>query len=122
MAGPGRQGPKGTLASVQKIMASEDRRRRFASPNLSDPGHCPLLIVVRELGPKLQIGIPMLVKGGTELILEVRVLDFHTAKSVADVRTHGQNGGAFVIKGAKTLAQDMSAALRTILIGPATLR
>jgi len=75
-----------------------------------------LLIVVRELGPKLVIGIPVLIEGGTEVVIDVRVLNAHTSKSMANVRTHWQNGGTFVIKGVKTLDQDMSAALRTTLM------
>jgi hypothetical protein len=79
-----------------------------------------VLIVVRELGPKLLIGSPVLVEGGTEVVIEVRVLDGHTAESMANVRTHWQNGGALVVKGVGTLDQDMSAALRTTLMTGAT--
>ena len=78
-----------------------------------------VLIVVRELGPKLLIGIPVLVEGGTEVVIDVRVLDLHTSESLADVRTHWKNGGTFVVKGVKTLDQDMSAALRATLISGA---
>jgi hypothetical protein len=78
-----------------------------------------VLIVVRELGPKLLIGIPVLVEGGTEVVIDVRVLDLHTSESLADVRTHWKNGGMFVVKGVKTLDQDMSAALRATLISGA---
>jgi hypothetical protein len=35
---------------------------------------------------------------------------------MADVRTHWQNGGTFIIKGVKTLEEDMSAALRSTLM------
>jgi len=38
---------------------------------------------------------------------------------MANVRTHWQNGGTFVVKGVKTLDQDMSAALRTTLMSGA---
>ena len=75
-----------------------------------------VLIVVRELGPTLSIGIPVIVKGTTEVVLDLRVLDTHTAKNLADVQTHWQNGGTFVIKGTKSLEQDMSAALRDALM------
>jgi len=81
-----------------------------------------LLIVIRELGPKLIIGIPMLVEGGTEAVLEVRVHDVRTSEVMAAIRTHWQNGGTFVIKGVKTLDQDMSAALRAALMPPTAPR
>lgn len=78
-----------------------------------------VLIVVRELGPKLLIGIPVIVEGGTEVVIDVRVLDLHTSESLVNVRTHWKSGGTFVVKGVKTLDQDMSAALRATLISGA---
>lgn len=74
-----------------------------------------LVIVVRELGPVLRLGIPSLVEGGTEGVLQLRVLDVRAAKPMVDVRTHWQNGGMFVIKGVGSLEQDMSAALAAVL-------
>ena len=80
------------------------------------PADRMLVIVVRELGPTLRIGIPVLVQGATEAVIEVRVLDARTGDTMANFRSHWQNGGRFVIKGVKTLEQDMSAALRAALI------
>ena len=77
-----------------------------------------VLIVVRELGPKLVIGVPALVEGGTEVVLDIRVFNPRISESLANVRTHWQNGGTFIIKGIKTLDEDMSAALRTTLMPP----
>lgn len=73
-----------------------------------------VLITVRELGPKLQIGIPFIIKGGTEVVIEVRVLN--AAAPLADMRTHWENGGTFVVKGLGTLEEDMSAALEASLM------
>jgi hypothetical protein len=81
-----------------------------------------LVIVVRELGPTLLIGVPVLVEGSTEAVLELRVLDVHANQSVANFRTHWKNGGTFVIKGVKTLAEDMTAALRATLAPGAASR
>jgi hypothetical protein len=75
-----------------------------------------ILIVVRELGPKLQIGVPVILKGGTEVVIEVRVLNTATSAPMADMRTHWENGGAFVVKGLWTLEKDMSAALEASLM------
>jgi hypothetical protein len=72
-------------------------------------------IVVRELGPVLRIGIPSIVEGGTEVALEVRVLDVPTVRPQANVRTHWSNGGTFVVKGVGSLERDMSAALAAAL-------
>jgi hypothetical protein len=74
-----------------------------------------ILIVVRELGPRLIIGIPAIVEGGTEVVIDVRVLDVKTSETLAEVQTRWRNGGKFVIKGVKSLAEDMSAALRSSL-------
>lgn len=77
-----------------------------------------LLIVVRELGPKLSIGIPALVEGSTEVVLEVRVLDARSSSSLANARVHWENGGTFVVKGVQSLPQDMRAALQSVLAPP----
>ena len=97
---------------------SDEQLLRLASAPMPMPDR-GLLIIVRELGPKLLIGIPVLVEGGTEVIVDVRVLNVHTSESMANVRTHWQNGGTFIIKGVKTLDQDMSAALRATLMAAA---
>ena len=97
---------------------SDEQLLRLAAAEVPVPDRV-VLIVVRELGPKLVIGFPVLVEGGTEVVIEVRVLDGHTSESLADVRTHWQNGGTFVVKGVNTLDQDMSAALRTTLMSGA---
>lgn len=78
-----------------------------------------LVIVVRELGPILRIGIPWIVEGGTEVVLELRLLDVPTSNAQANVRTHWWNGGTFVIKGVGSLDRDMSTALAAALT-PAT--
>jgi hypothetical protein len=74
-----------------------------------------LVIVVRELGPILRIGIPSVVEGGTEVVLELRLLDVPTSSVQADVRTHWSNGGTFVVKGVGSLERDMSATLAAAL-------
>jgi hypothetical protein len=70
-----------------------------------------ILLVVRELGPKLIIGIPNLIEGGTEVVLEAQVAERTSAQALAQVQTHWQKGGPFYIKGVKSLDQDM----RTVL-------
>jgi hypothetical protein len=74
-----------------------------------------IAITVRELGPVVRIGLPVLLEGGTEVVVEIRVSDGRTGESLADLRTHWQNGGTFVIKGVGTLEQDMAAALAAAL-------
>lgn len=70
-----------------------------------------ILVVVRELGPTLTIGIPVIVTGGAEVLIDVRVLDPRAQGTLANTRTFWLNGGVFVIKGVKTLDQDLSHAL-----------
>jgi hypothetical protein len=78
------------------------------------------LIVVRELGPKMFIGIPVIVRGSTEVVVEIRVLDARHSRSMANMKTHWENGGRFIIKGVKTLDTDMSAALSAALMPDAS--
>jgi hypothetical protein len=75
-----------------------------------------IVIVIRELGPRLLIGIPVILEGGTEVVTDVRVLSVSTSEPMAIVHTQWRNGGRFVIKGVKTLDQDMNAALRSTLM------
>jgi hypothetical protein len=101
-------GPSALVPSDQEALA------RAAAEKVVP--HRVLVITVRELGPIVRLlASPALVEGGTEVVLEVKVLDVRTGEPLADLRTHWQNGGAFVIKGVKTLEQDMSAALHTAL-------
>lgn len=77
-----------------------------------------VLIVVRELGPLLRIGLPTLVEGGTEVVVAVRVVDARRQVSEAQVQTHWHKGGPFYIQGVQTLDQDMQAALASVLVAP----
>jgi hypothetical protein len=75
-----------------------------------------VLVTVRGLGPVVKVfGATALVEGGTEVVLELRVLDAGSGASLASFRTHWQNGGAMVIKGVSSLPQDMHAALYVAL-------
>jgi hypothetical protein len=94
---------------------SDEELLKLASTSTPDVDRV-LLITVRELGPRLLIGIPVIVEGGTEAVLEIRALDAHNAKSLADLKTHWQNGGTFVIKGVQTLPSDMRSALQAALM------
>jgi hypothetical protein len=85
---------------------------RSATP----PADVAVLVVVHELGPILLIGIPVIVEGGTEVVIDVRVLETATSRTLAESRTHWKNGGTFVIKGTGSLAKDMASALRAALL------
>lgn len=76
-----------------------------ASPDLV------VLVVVRELGPRLVLGFPVLVEGGTEVVIDLRVVSRSTAAVLQDSRTQWRHGGAFVVKGVGSLDADLSAAL-----------
>jgi hypothetical protein len=81
-----------------------------------------VLIVVRELGPRLTVGIPVIVEGGTEVLIDVHVLNPQGSALLANTRTLWRKGGTFVIKGVKTLDQDMSAALSATLMPSAAAK
>lgn len=75
-----------------------------------------LFIAVRELGPTLAIGVPVVLAGGTEVVLDVRLLDTQSTEVLADTTTSWSRGGTFVIKGTKSLDRDLAAALRSVLL------
>ena len=74
-----------------------------------------LFITVRELGPVVKLlGSPVLVEGGTEVVLDIRALGAG-GETLADFRSHWRNGGAWVLRGTATLEEDMVSALRAAL-------
>lgn len=80
----------------------------------SEPPDQVILIIIRELGPLLRIGLPTLIEGGTEVVLEIQAIDMDSAFSPVNVKTHWQHVGPFYIKGVDTLDLDMEAALSTV--------
>lgn len=109
-----------TLAGIHRLPAkqplpSEEELLSHATTSTPKPERV-LLIVVRELGPRLVFGLPVIIEGGTEVVIDVRALNVLTEQSLASVQTSWRNGGAFVIKGVKTLDKDMSAALSATLL------
>lgn len=99
----------------EQVTSSNEELTRLAS-NFNPKPERVLLIVVRELGPRLLIGLPAIVEGGTEVLIDVIVLKATTSESLATAQTLWRNGGTFVIKGVKTLDQDMSEALSSTLM------
>jgi hypothetical protein len=94
---------------------ADEELLRLAASAMPDADRV-LFIVVRELGPKLAVGSAAIVEGGTEVVVELRVLDARRGTSMANFRTHWRHGGSFVIKGVGSLDKDMSAALRVVLM------
>ena len=92
---------------------SNEEILRIAASSKPEP-EIVLFVVVRELGPRLIIGIPNIVEGGTEVKIDVRVLEMQSSKILADSQTLWRNGGTFVIKGVGTLDRDMSSALSAV--------
>lgn len=110
--------PCGPALSVQRLPApfvleGLSEQAAFAKlPGLARVANKVVLISVRELGPKLLIGLPTLVEGGTEVVLDVMVLDTKRGNKLAEFKTHWQHGGPFYIKGVKSLDDDLVSALK----------
>ena len=102
------------LPAGSSIPSDEELLRSAASPK-AVPERV-VHIVVRELGPHLSWGIPVIVEGGTEVVIEVEVRNPQTSAVLANTRIHWRNGGRFVIKGVRALDQDMRAALDAALM------
>lgn len=97
----------------EKIERVSSRQELQALASLaSAPPDRLLVVIVRELGPVIKfLSSPAMLEGGTEVVLELTAVNLQTAASPASFRIHWQNGGPLVIKGVKTLPDDMSAAL-----------
>lgn len=112
--------PCGPALSLTRLpapftVAGLTAQQAFAKvPGLAKPANQVVLISVRELGPKLLIGLPNLVEGGTEVVLDVMVLDAKRGIKLAEFTTHWQHGGPFYIKGVKSLDEDMVKALAAV--------
>ncbi|MFN4265342.1 MAG: hypothetical protein ACK4F8_06295 [Aquabacterium sp.] len=110
--------PCGPALSVQRlptpfVLEGLSEQAAFAKlPGLARVANKVVLISVRELGPKLLIGLPTLVEGGTEVVFDVMVLDAKRGTKVAEFKTHWQHGGPFYIKGVKSLDEDLVSALK----------
>jgi len=75
-----------------------------------------LSINVRELGPRLVIGLPVIIEGGTEVLIDIRVIDTRSSTTITDAKVLWRNGGMFVIKGVASLSSDLTSALNSALI------
>lgn len=107
--------------SAENPLPTNEELLRLAADSRPIPERI-LLVVVRELGPRLTIGIPVIVAGGTEVLIDVRLLAPKSSEPLANAQTRWRNGGAFVIKGVKTLDRDMSAALEALLMQSSAAR
>lgn len=74
-----------------------------------------IFLRVEELGPTLNLYLsPILFDGSTEVKLRVRILDTNSTSLDSDIYSEWKNGGPFVLKGVKTLEQDMYDNLKSI--------
>lgn len=81
--------------------------------DMAAPAQRAVFVTVRELGPVLKLLSSLaLVDGGTEVVLDLKVVATHTGETLGDFRTHWQNGGPWVFKGVAGLEEDMVSALR----------
>lgn len=74
-----------------------------------------IFLRVEELGPTINLYLsPILFDGSTEVKLRIRVLDTNSTFLDNDIYSEWKNGGPFVLKGIKTLEQDMYDNLKSI--------
>lgn len=74
-----------------------------------------VVLTVHELGPVIQIGGPIaLFGGGTEVVLEAQIYDGRSGQLMATRNVRWSNGGSFVIKGVKSLPNDMRSAIDAV--------
>ncbi|TMG72803.1 MAG: hypothetical protein E6H75_14770 [Betaproteobacteria bacterium] len=77
-----------------------------------------VLLRVEELGPFIVIYLsPILWSGGTEVVLRIRVLDAGSGALETDLDARWSYGGAFYLRGARALEQDLQTALGSVFLG-----
>ncbi len=100
-----------TLIALQRL----DATATAEIPRAGKP-HLQMLIEVRELGPVVRLfSTWALLDGGTEVVFSLKILSNQDAPPLAELDTHWQNGGHWVLKGVKSLPDDMKAALQAAL-------
>ena len=104
-------------AGREAVGLSDVEALKFAASTGRQVDHV-IFLRVEELGPLVMIHLsPVLWEGGTEVVLRVRVLNANTSALEADITTHWKDSGPFVLKGTRTLEQDLKAALASIFMG-----
>ena len=107
-------------AKREAVELSDTEALKFAMSTGNQYGKV-ILLRLEELGPFVKIHLsPVLWEGGTEVILRVRVLNATTSALETDATIHWKDSGAFVLKGTKTLEQDLQAALSSVFTGRAS--
>lgn len=102
--------------------AIENGPAEGAPDSAPSPAVRTLQIEVLELGPRLRIGLPNLIEGGTEVRLRLRLIDPVRAPATSLTTVHWQHGGPFVVRGVANLSQDLSDALAAALLAPPPIR
>jgi len=85
-----------------------------------DSAQSIVFINFTELGPTLEIGLPVLVRGHTEVKFDLHVYDMQTKAKIVDSQFLWRNGGTFIVKGVKSLSKNVEAALYRSLSGEKT--
>ena len=105
-----------SLAGREPVAISDTEALNFAA-TLPERYSKVIILRLEELGPLLVIyPSPILWVGSTEVVLRVRMLDVNSSALEADLAIHWKNGGAFVLKGTKTLQQDLQTALAAVFL------
>jgi hypothetical protein len=114
----------GCFSSVQILRTVGDRPAtdmsapevRALATDGASPRSRAVFITVRELGPVLKLFNSLaLVEGGTDVVLDIKSTVPATGEVIAAFQSHWQHGGPWVIKGVKTLEQDIGETLRLAL-------
>lgn len=74
-----------------------------------------IILRVEELGPIVNLNLGLvLLDGSTDVKIRARVLDTKTGKLDYDNETQWDNGGPYILKGLKTLEQDLYDTLKSV--------
>jgi hypothetical protein len=105
-----------SIAGREAVTLSDVDVLKFAN-TLPEKFSRVIILRVEELGPLLIFYLsPVLWEGGTEAVLRVRVLDAGASALDSDLDVHWKNSGAFVLKGTKSLEQDLQSALAKVFL------
>lgn len=95
---------------LETLLSTEDIQSFVAESKLKVDR--VVVVAVRELGPVVKLLASLaLVEGGTEVVLDLTIIEPSKPSSRRDFTVRWENGGPGVIRGVGTLPEDMQAAL-----------
>jgi hypothetical protein len=96
------------IVGDQTLPEALDMARKAAATTL-------VVVTVHELGPIVNLSIPVLWSGWSDVAFEFKAIDLKSGQSILELSRHRRVGGAFDLRGLGPLQAEFEAALMPLL-------